>query len=334
MGEHVYEQSFSIELTSKLHVTDEFKQKFGMDTLSHYFSNDIEEYDVKKALEDPMKAVTLDSKEVLCALAMCNHGFFYDLPKRIESYNGESVSIKDEVVHTKITFDDGVYSFKVSFGINTVFDHQLTTENVMVWLPAIVVAYGTFVITETSDVKVTDADEVFNSTKAYSSLATRTYFDDERDLLLELPDKLNVTVVLSRGDKVVKVLTYYRDLYDICTKHLREDEEYQNRYYFDICDSLLVFFDYGYECLDESADWDSDDIYINDPIVKPSDELSISEFLNQYLNAYENFEVTDDTKYLINEDGEFRSDIVWTEALLDKIMLKFGFKINFFMNES
>lgn len=29
MSEHIYEQSFSIELTSKLHVTDEFKQKFG-----------------------------------------------------------------------------------------------------------------------------------------------------------------------------------------------------------------------------------------------------------------------------------------------------------------
>lgn len=334
MSNHIYEQSFSIELTSKLHVTDEFKQKFGMDTLGRYFGNDIEDYDVKTALEDPMKAVMLDSKEVLCALAMCNHGFFYDIPKRIESYNGESVSIKDDVVHTKITFDYGVYCFKVSFGINTVFDHQLTTENVMMWLPAIVVAYGKFVITEASDVKVTDADEVFDKTKAYSSLATRTYFDDDRDLLLELPDKLNVTVLLSRGNKVVKVLTYHRDLYDICTKHLREDEEYQNRYYFDICDALLVFFDYGYERLDESADWDSDDIYINDSIVKPSDELSISEFLNKYLNAYENFEVTDDTKYLINEDGEFRSDIVWTEVLLDKIMLKFGFKINFFMDES
>lgn len=334
MSEHIYEQSFSIELTSKLHVTDEFKQKFGMDTLSHYFGNEIEDEDVKSALEDPLKVATLDSKEVLCALAMCNYGFFYDIPKRIESYNGESVSIKDEVVYTKITFDDGVYSFKVSFGVNTVFDHQLTTENVMMWLPAIVVAYGMFAITESSDVKVTDADEVFNSTKAYSSLATRTYFDDDRDLLLELPDKLNVTVLLSRGNKVVKVLTYHRDLYDICTKHLREDEEYQNRYYFDICDSLLVFFDYGYERLDESADWDSDDIYINDLIVKPSDELSISEFLNKYLNAYENFEVTDDTKYLINEDGEFRGDIVWTEVLLDKIMFKFGFKINFFMDES
>ena len=251
MSNHIYEQSFSIELTSKLHVTDEFKQKFSMDTLSHYFGNDIEDEDVKTALEDPMKAVTLDSKEVLCALAMCNHGFFYDIPKRIESYNGESVSIKDDVVHTKITFDDGVYCFKVSFGINTVFDHQLTTENVMVWLPAIVVAYGTFVITEASDVKVTDADEVFDKTKAYCSLATRTYFDEDRDLLLELPDKLNVTVLLSRGNKVVKVLTYHRDLYDICTKHLREDEEYQNRYYFDICDALLVFFDYGYERLEE-----------------------------------------------------------------------------------
>ena len=334
MSDHIYEQSFSIELTSKLHVTDEFKQKFGMDTLSHYFGNEIEDEDVKSALEDPMKAVMLDSKEVLCALALGNHGFFYGIPKRIESYNGESVSIKDEVVHTKITFDNGVYCFKVSFGINTVFDHQLTTENVMMWLPAIVVAYGTFAITEASDVKVTDADEVFDKTKAYCSLATRTYFDADRDLLLELPDKLNVTILLSRGNKVVKVLTYRRDLYDICTKHLREDEEYQNRYYFDICDSLLVFFDYGYERLDESADWDSDDIYINDPIVKPSDELSISEFLNEYLNAYENFEATDDTKYLINEDGEFRSDIVWTEVLLDKIMLKFGFKINFFMNES
>ena len=334
MSNHIYEQSFFIELTSKLHVTDEFRQKFGMDTLSHYFGNGIEEYDVKKALEDPMKAVTLDSKEVLCALALCDHGFFYDLPKRVETRNGESVTLKDEVVHTKITFDDGVYCFKVSFGINTVFDHQLTTENVMMWLPAIVVAYGKFVITETSDVKVTDADEVFDKTKAYSSLATRTYFDAERDLLLELPDKLNVTILLSRGDKVVRVLTYYRDLYDICTKHLCEGEEYQNRYYFDICDSLLVFFDYGYERLDESADWDSDDIYVNDPIVKSSDELSISEFLNKYLNAYENFEATDDTKYLINEDGEFRSDIVWTEVLLDKIMLKFGFKINFFMDES
>ena len=334
MSEHIYEQSFSIELTSKLHVTDEFKQKFGMDTLSHYFGNDIEEYDVKKALEDPMKAVMLDSKEVLCALAMCNDKFLYELPKRVETRSGDSVSIKDEVVYTKITFDDGVYSFKVSFGVNTVFDHQLTTENVMMWLPAIVVAYGTFVITEASDVKVTDAAEVFDKTKAYCSLATRTYFDDERDLLLELPDKLNVTVLLSRGNKVVKVLTYYRDLYDICAKHLREDEEYQNRYYFDICDALLVFFYYCYQRLDDSADWDSDDIYINDPIVKSSDELSISEFLNKYLNAYENFEVTDDTKYLINEDGEFRSDIVWTEVLLDKIMLKFGFKINFFMDES
>lgn len=334
MSEHIYEQGFSIELTSKLHITDEFKRQFGMDTLSPYFGNEIEDYDVKKALEDPMKAVTLDSKEVLCALAMCNHGFFYDIPKRIESRNGESVSIKDEVVHTKITFDDGVYSFKVSFGINTVFDHQLTTENVMMWLPAIVVAYGAFSIVENCDVKVTDADRAFNSTKAYSSLATRTYFDEGSGLLLELPDKLNVTVLLSRGDKVVNALTYYRDLYDICTKYLREDAEYRNRYYFDICDALLVFFDYGYERLNGSADWDSDDIYINDPIVKPSDGLSFSEFLNKYLNAYENFEVTDDTKCFLDADGEFRRDIVWTEDLIDKIMMKFGFKINFFMNES
>ena len=334
MSEHIYEQGFDIELTSKLHVTDEFKQKFGMDTLGSYFGNEIEDYDVKRALEDPMKAVTLDSKEVLCALAMCNHGFFYDIPKRIESYNGESVSIKDEVVHTKITFDDGVYCFKVSFGINTVFDKQLTTANVMMWLPAIVVAYGTFSIVENCDAKVTDADRAFNSTKAYCSLATRTYFDDDHNLLLELPDKLNVTVQLSRGDKVVKALTYHRDLYDICAKHLREDAEYQNRYYFDICDALLVFFDYGYERLNEDADWDSDDIYINDPIVKPSDELSISEFLNKYLNAYENFEADEDTKCFLDADGEFRNDIVWTEDLIDKIMLKFGFKINFFINEA
>ena len=84
MSNHIYEQSFSIELTSKLHVTDEFKQKFGMDTLSHYFGNEIEDEDVKPALEDPLKVATLDSKEVLCALAMCNDGFFYDIPKRVE----------------------------------------------------------------------------------------------------------------------------------------------------------------------------------------------------------------------------------------------------------
>lgn len=333
MSNNVYEQSFSIELASKLHVTDEFKQKFGMDTLGAYFGNDIEEYDVKKALEDPMKAVTLDSSEVLCALAMCNHGFFYDIPKRIESYNGESVSIKDEVVHTKITFDNGVYCFKVSFGVNTVFGKQLTTENVMMWLPAIVVAYGDYVITETSDAKVTDADKAFNITQAYCSLATRTYFDDNTVGVIELPDRLNVTILCKRGKKVVRALTYYRDLYDDCIAELSKSE-YRNRYYSDISDALLTFFDYGYERINENADWDSDDIYINDQIVKPSDELSFSEFCNQYLNAYENYEVDDDTKCLIDEDGEFRKDVVWTEDLIDKIMLKFGFKINFFMNKS
>lgn len=333
MNEHIYEQGFSIELTSKLHITDEYKQKFGMDTLSHYFGNEIEDYDVKKALEDPMKAVTLDSSEVLCALALCNHGFFYDIPKRVESYNGESVSIKDEVVHTKITFDDGVYCFKVSFGINTVFDKQLTTENVMMWLPAIVVAYGKFVITETSDVKVTDMSRAFSMTHAYCSLATRTYFSDDKRVW-ELPDKLNVTVLGGRGNKASRALTYHRDLYDICVARMREGE-YQNSDYLTLCNPLLAFFDYGYERInDKLVDWDDDDIYINDSIVKPDDELSFSEFCNKYLNTYENFEVDEDTKYLINEDGEFRQDIVWTEDLIDKIMLKFGFKINFFIDKS
>lgn len=328
MSNHIYEQSFSIELTSKLHITDEFKQKFGMDTLGAYFGNEIEEYGVKSALQDPMKAVTLDSAEVLCALAMCNDKFFYELPERASSNNGDSVCIKDEVVHTKITFDDGVYCFKVCFGITTVFDKQLTTADVMMWLPAIVVSYGEFFIAETGDVKVTDVTRVFSSPQAYCSLATRTYFNPDTVGLIELPDKLNVTVLCRRGKNVVKVFTYYRDLYDVCLAELSKPE-YRNRYCSNISDALLTFFDYGYERLNDSiTDWDDDNIYINDTIVKPEDELNVSEFCNKYLNTYENFEVDDEFVSLMNEDGEFRSDIVWTEELLDSVMTKFGFTKN------
>lgn len=328
MSNHVYEQSFSIELTSKLHVTDEFKQKFGMDTLGAYFGNEIEEYDVKSALEDPMKAVTLDSAEVLCALAMCNSKFFYELPERASTNNGDSVHIKEDVVRTKITFDDGVYCFKVCFVITTAYNKQLTTADVMMWLPAIVVSYGEFFIAETGDVKVTDVTKAFISPQAYCSLTTRTYFNPDTVGLLELPDRLNVTVLCRRGKNVVKVLTYYRDLYDTCLAELSKPE-YRNRYYSKICDTLLTFFDYGYERLNESiTDWDDDNIYINDTIVKPEDELNVSEFCNKYLNTYENFEADDKFAPLLDEDGEFRSDIVWTEELLDSVMAKFGFTKN------
>ena len=119
MSKYIYEQNFTITLKSKLHITDDFKETFNMDTLSRYFGNEVEIVDVQHALDDPLKAATVDPKEVLCALAICDDRPYYNLHKLSGSYSGNSVTIDDDIVDINVTCIYGVYHFDTYFSITT-----------------------------------------------------------------------------------------------------------------------------------------------------------------------------------------------------------------------
>lgn len=319
MSKFVYEQSFTITLKSKLHITDEFKETFNMDTLSRYFGNEFEIVDVQHALNDPLKAATLDHKEILCALAICDDQPYYNLRKPSGSHSGNSVTIDDDIVDINVTCIYGVYHFDTYLSITTVFDKQLTVEDVKSWLPQIAVKYGEVTVVENGDAIVTDSSKTFDDTKAYCSLATRTYFDSISEDILEIPDRLNVTILGYRSNAIVNVFTYHRDLYDECVTKLADDE-CRNAHVLATDNPLLAFFDYGYE----HEDWENDTYFV-DSIVKRNDGLTASEFCNEYLNTCTNLDVDDTVIQFLDEGDEFGRGMVWTEERLDNVMSKFGF---------
>lgn len=320
MGKNLYEQKFSIVLASDLHMTDEYKSETGQDILFTNYGDTTDTYDIKHALDDPLKAAMLDAKEVLCAQSLCDCDQFYHLDKCLSNHSDCSITMSEYGVYSNAIFANGRYQLLVKFFITTVFDKQLTEYDVMSFLPQVVVKYGSVIVNEIGAASVVDVTKVFGETKVSASVNYRMYHDSERGNIYELPDRLNVSVCVYSGRNVVKFIEYYRDLYELCINKFKADE------YFCATNNppLADFMDYGYEYFDYGINDDDIDYGYRDRVTS-EDSLTISDFLNKFLFADRNYEATDDTKGLLDIDDYFRDDIVWTEELLDKIMGQFGF---------
>lgn len=320
MSKNLYEQKFSVILSSELHVTDDYKSETGQDTLFTNYGNQIDTYDIKRTLDDPLKAALLDAKEVLCAQSLCDCDQFYHLDKCLPNHSDCSITMSEYGVYSNAVFAAGCYQLLVKFFITTVFDKQLTEYDVMNFLPQVVVKYGNVVVNEIGTASVIDVTKVFGDTKVSASTNYRMYHDDKLDEFYELPDRLNVSVCVYSGRNVVKFIEYYMDLYEFCVKKLKIDK------YFCTTSNppLADFMDYGYEYFDYGYNDDDIDYGYRDRVTS-EDGLTISNFLNKFLDAERNYEATEDTKCLLDIDDYFREDIVWTEELLDKIMEQFGF---------
>lgn len=320
MGKNLYEQKFVAVLSSDLRMTEEYTSETGQDTLFANYGNQIDTYDIKRTLDDPLKAALLDAKEVLCAQSLCDCDQFYHLDKCLPNHDDCSITMSEYGVYSNAVFANGCYQLLVKFFITTVFDKQLTEYDVMSFLPQIVVKYGNVIVSEIGSAQVSDATKVLGDTKVSASVNYRMYYDSERDEVYELPDRLNVSVCAYSGREIVKFIEYYRDLYDLCINKLKTDK------YFCATSNppLTDFMNYGHEYFDYGINDDDIDYGYRDRVTS-EDSLTISNFLNNFLSADYNYKATDDTKCLLDIDGYFRDDIVWTEELLDKIMGQFGF---------
>lgn len=320
MGKNLYEQKFNVVLTSELHMTDEYLDETGQGTLFTSYGNPIDTYDIKRALDDPLKAVLLDVKEVLCAQSLCDADQFYHLDKCLPNHSDGSITMSEYGVYSDAIFAEGRYQLLVKFFIGTVFDKQLTERDVMDFLPQVVVKYGNVVISEMGSVSVVDATKMLDKTKVSASVNYRMYHDGKRKEFYELPDRLNVSVCVYSGRSVVRFVEYYRDLYEYCVNKVKADK------YFCMTSNppLTDLMSYGYEYFEYGYNDDDIDYGYRDRVTSV-DSLAVSNFLNNFLNAYYNYEATEDTKDLLDADDHFRDDIIWTEELLDKVMVQFGF---------
>lgn len=320
MSKYIYEQSFNIELSSDLHMADEYKREFGRDTLFTNYGDTIDAYDVKSALDDPLKTALLDVKEVLCAQSLCNCDQFYHLNDRLPNHGDCSITMSERGVQENITVENGCYHISANFSITTVFDRQLTEYDVTGFLPQVIVRYGNVVVGEIGSVRVSDVANVFGDTKVSASVNYRMYLDNKRGDIYELPDRLNVSVCVYGGRSVIRFVEYYRDLYEYCVNKVKADK------YFCMTSNppLTDLMSYGYEYFDYGYNDDDIDYGYRDRVTSV-DSLAVSNFLNNFLNASYNYEATEDTKDLLDSDDYFRDDVVWTEELLDKVMGQLGF---------
>lgn len=320
MSKFIYEQMFDVKLSSDLHMTDEYKRELGRDVLFTNYGDTIDAYDVKSALDDPLKAALLNVKEVLCSQALCDGKQFYHLDEFLPNPSDCSITMSECGVQENITVENGCYHLSVNFSITTVFDKRLTEHDVMDFLPRVVVKYGNVIVSEIGSVRVSDVTNVFGDTKVSASVNYRMYRDDKRGDVYELPDRLNVSVCVYGGRSVIRFVEYYRDLYECCVNKVKADKYFcttNNPPLSDLMNYGYEYFDYGYN--DDDIDYGYRDR------VTSVDSLTVSNFLNNFLNASYNYEATEDTKELLNGDDYFRDDIVWTEELLDKVMTQFGF---------
>lgn len=320
MPRFIYEQTFDVVLSSELHVTDEYKRELGRDTLFTNYGDTIDTCDVKCALDDPLKAALLDAKEVLCAQSLCNCDQFYNLNDTLTNHSDCSITMSEYGVYSNAIFTNGCYQLLVKFRITTVFDKQLTEHDVMNFLPQVVAKYGNVIVSEIGSVRVSDVTKVLGDTKVSASVNYRMYCDDKHGDVYELPDRLNVSVCVYSGRSVVRFIEYYRDLYEYCVNKVETDK------YFCTTSNppLADFMNYGYEYFDYGYNDDDIDYGYHDRVTS-LDSLTISNFFNKFLGADHEYEATEDTEDLLDNDDYFRDDIVWTEELLDEVMEQFGF---------
>lgn len=321
MAKYIYEQTFDVKLYSELHVTDEYKDAHGGRSAIGEFCGEPSVDCMESDLRDLLVSCYLDPKEVVCMRFICDDRQIYD------AFNHTNVLdinflLVDELVTTNVERIENGYKVISEFSVQTTSPTKLNESDIMARLPQVIRLFGNVVVTKHEDYSKVDLDKVFKDTKAYCSLNYRTYEGIRCRECIELPDKLNVTILGCCGDDVFKVLTYHRDLYDACAKHISEDE-YINFGYFDADSLMMSLFNYGIE----NYGWE--DGYDDEPYgvtVNRSDNYSATDFFNKYLDTYDNLKCDDElAKRVCDSDGEIRDNVVWTEELIDAVMKGFGF---------
>lgn len=237
MSKFIYEQMFDVKLYSELRVTDEYRNTHSGDGTIGECCGKPSVSCMESALRDPLVSCYIDPKEVACMRIICGEKYVYD------TFNHTNVlyvnfTLVDALVTTNLERIDGGYKVVSEFSVQTTSPTMLNEGDILERLPQVIRLFGNVSVTMHDNYSKVDLDKVFKDTKAYCSLNYRTYEVIRGHECIELPDKLNVTVLGCCGDDVFKVLTYHRDLYDACAKHISEDE-YINYGYFD-ADSLMM----------------------------------------------------------------------------------------------
>lgn len=321
MSKYIYEQTFDVVLSSELHITDEYKETHGGRSAIGEFCGEPSVDSMESDLRDLLVSCYLDPKEVACMRFICDDCQVYD------TFNHTNVLdinylLVDTMVTTNVKRVDGGYAVTSKFSVQTTSPTKLDESDIMARLPQVIRLFGNVVVTTREDYSKVDLDKVFKDTKAYCSLNYRTYEGIRGRECIELPDKLNATILGCCGDDVFKVLTYHRDLYDTCAKHISEDK-YINFGYFEADSLMMSLFNYGIE----NYSWE--DGYDDEPYgitVSRRDNYSATDFFNKYLDTYDNLKCDDElTKRVCDSDGEIRDNIIWTEELIDGVMKGFGF---------
>ena len=321
MPKFIYEKIFDVVLSSELHVTDEYKETHGGRSAIGEFCGEPSVDCMESDLRDLLVSCYLDPKEVACMRFICDDRQVYD------TFNHTNVlDINYLLVDTMVTTDvkrvDGGYVVTSKFSVQTTSPTKLDESDIMARLPQIIRLFGDVIVTMHEDYSKVDLDKVFKDTKAYCSLNYRTYEGIRGRECIELPDKLNVTILGCCGDDVFKVLTYHRDLFDACANYVSEDK-YINYGYFDTDSLMMSLFNYGIENYSWEDDCDGEPYGVT---VNRRDNYSATEFFNKYLDTYDNLKCDDELrKQVCNEDCEIRDNVVWTEELVDEVMKGFGF---------
>lgn len=324
MSKFIYEQMFDVTLYSELRVTDEYRNTHSGDGAIGECCGKPSVSCMESALCDPLVSCYLDPKEVACIASICDDKWIY---KTFDHANVLDINfiLVDTLVTTNLERTDGGYKVISEFSVQTTSPTMLNESDILARLPQVIRIFGNASVVVHNDYSKVDLDKVFKDTKAYCSLNYRTYEGIRCRECIELPDKLNVTILGCCGDDVFKVLTYHRDLYDACAKHISEDE-YINFGYFEADSLMMSLFNYGIE----NYSWE--DGYDDKPYgvtVSRSDKYSATEFFNKYLDTYDNLKCDDElAKRVCDSDGEIRDNVVWTEELVDAVMKGFGFTKN------
>lgn len=319
MSKFIYEQTFDVKLYSELHVTDEYKETHSCDGTIGEFCGEPTIDSMESALSDLLVTCYLDPKEVACMRAICDDSYAYDTfnHKKVLDIN---FTLVDEVAHTNIERTEHGYKVISDFSVQTTSPTMLNESDILARLPQVIRLFGNVSVIMHDDYSKVDIDEVLKDTKAYCNLNYCTYGGIHYGKCIEIPDKLNVTILGCYGDDVFKVLTYHRDLYDTCAKYL-DKHEHENYDYFNADSLVFDVFNYGLSRYD--YDSECDECF---SIVNKRDNYSAAEFFNEYLNTYINLKCDDDlAERVCDFDGEIKDNVVWTEELVDEVMKGFGF---------
>lgn len=321
MSKFIYEQMFDVKLYSELRVTDEYRNTHSGNGAIGECCGKPSVSCMESALCDPLVSCYIDPKEVACMRVICGEQYVYDTFNHTNALY-VNFTLVDALVTTNVERIDGGYKVVSEFSVQTTSPTMLNEGDILERLPQVVRLFGNASVTMHDDYSKVDLDKVFKDTKAYCSLNYRTYEVIRGHECIELPDKLNVTILGCCGDDVFKVLTYYRDLYDACAKHISEDK-YINFGYFEADDLMMSLFNYGIE----NYSWE--DGYGDEPCdvtVGRNDNYSATDFFNKYLDTYDNLKCDDElVERVCDSDGEIRDNVFWTEELIDAVMKGFGF---------